>query len=108
MSDAILKMHADICKVFTNPIRLRILSLLKNGELSVGELCEELELSQPSMSQHLGFLRDRKIVRSRKDGTNVFYSIGNKKILDAMDIMHQVIIEQLRKDTEFLKEIDNR
>jgi len=105
MMEKMYEIHANICKVFTSPVRLKILSLLREGEMTVNELAERLGLSQPNTSQHLGCLRDKNILQTRRDGTNVHYSIGNKKILQAMDIMHQIIIEQLKEDSELIDNI---
>jgi DNA-binding transcriptional ArsR family regulator len=63
-------------KAFGDPSRLRILSLLAGGELPVNEISDSLGLSQPTVSRHLGILREAGVVHDRRDGQQVFYSIN--------------------------------
>ena len=96
------EMHAEICKVLTNPKRIEILNLLRNGERSVSELAALAELQQTNVSQHLSFLRQKGMVVFRREGSNIFYSVANPKIFKAMDTMKEVLLERLRKDQEFV------
>ncbi|MBI4743388.1 MAG: winged helix-turn-helix transcriptional regulator [Actinobacteria bacterium] len=96
-------MHADICKVFTSPKRLEIINILRKGEKSVGELAEKAGLKQSNLSQHLAILREKGVVALRKEGQTVFYSLANPKIIQACDIMREVLIEQLKADSELIK-----
>ena len=57
------------------PLRVRILDLLRDGELSVNDLAERLEAGQQNVSKHLGLLADAGIVARRKDGNRVFYRV---------------------------------
>ena len=50
------KIHAEVCKVFSNPIRLEILNLLRDNEMSVTELIENTKLSHANISQHLSIM----------------------------------------------------
>ena len=56
--DTLYERHAEFCKMFSNPKRLRILHLLKDGEYSVSEISEETGIAQPTVSQHLRKMRD--------------------------------------------------
>jgi ArsR family transcriptional regulator len=68
------ELHARVCKAIADPKRLLIINELRDGELSVGDLCEALELSQSNVSQHLAILRERGVVSSRREGTSVIYA----------------------------------
>ncbi len=87
--------HADLCKVFTNPVRLRILSLLRGTECSVGHLAARLGVPQPTVSQHLSVMRNKGILAFRKDGSSVFYRLANPKILQAFDMIREALSEPM-------------
>ena len=67
-------------KAFGEPTRLKILSLLADGEMTVNEITEAVGLSQPTVSRHLAQLRDADIVIDRRDGQRIFYSL-NKDVI---------------------------
>ncbi|MFA6000566.1 MAG: metalloregulator ArsR/SmtB family transcription factor [Thermoleophilia bacterium] len=96
------EMHAEICKVLTNPKRIEILNLLRDGERSVGDLALIAELPQTSVSQHLAFLRQKGMVLSRRDGSSIYYAVANEKIFSAMDIMKELLLENLQADQELV------
>lgn len=85
------QLHASVCKGLADPKRLLIINVLRDGEMSVGDICEELELPQANVSQHLAIMRERGLVRARKDGQFVFYSLTTMKIVEAVDLLRQVM-----------------
>jgi len=91
----IYKLHANICHTLANPKRLEIIDKLRTRELSVTALAGALEISQANLSQHLAIMRQRGIVTSRREGLNVFYKLSNPKIIQACDLMRQVLLEHL-------------
>ena len=90
------KIHAELCKVFSNPTRLEILNLLRDKELSVTELIEKTKLSQANISQHLSIMKSKGIVISDRKGKNIYYRLINPKIIKAFDIIREVLSERLR------------
>src|SRR4030067_2344199 len=92
------QIHADMCKVFSNPTRLEILNLLGNMELSVTELTEKTKLSQANVSQHLSIMKSKGIVTSDRKGKNIYYRLTNPKIIKAFDIIREVLAEELKKN----------
>ena len=104
MSDRIFEMHAEICRTLGSAVRIEILSALRDGEKTVNQLAEALGLRQANVSQHLAVLRQRRVVATRKEGTNIYYKVANPKIIQACDLMRQVLLEQL-KETEQLTRI---
>ena len=66
----------DLFKAFADSTRLRILNLLLEGELCVCDLCEDLDVIQPTVSRHLGHLRRAGLVTDRRDGKWMHYSIA--------------------------------
>ena len=68
--------------VLSDPLRVRILDLLRDGELSVGAIAEQLQAGQQNVSKHLNVLTDAGILCRRKDGTRVFYGISDDGVFD--------------------------
>lgn len=104
----IYQLHAEICKTLSNPIRLRVLSILRNGEKSVSELVKLTGVRQANISQHLAVLKQRGIVVAKKQGATVFYRIANPKIIQACDIIREVLFEQLAKGRELVKKYSEK
>ena len=103
MDKRIYEMHAEICKVFTNPKRLEIISLLREGEKTVNELTELAGVPQANVSQHLTVLRQNNVVTTRRNGANIYYKIANPKILQACDLMREVLLEKLSENKKLAK-----
>ena len=91
----LLQLHASVCKGLADPKRLLIINALRDGELAVSEICAVLELPQANVSQHLAILRDKGLVRSRREGQFVYYTLSSPKIIEAMDLLREVMAEQL-------------
>lgn len=87
----IFDLHADIFKVLANPKRLEIIHLIRDRELTVGELEGMLDMRQSNLSQHLMVLRENNLVKTRRDGTHIYYSLTDLKILKASDLMREVL-----------------
>ena len=75
----------EIYKAFGSVPRLRILIRLREGEASAGELSEVSGLSQSAASHQLKELKLRRIIKSRKDGLNIFYSLQDAHIISMME-----------------------
>lgn len=95
MTGRVYELHAQMCKIFTSSKRLEILNLLRDKELSVTELTEQAKISQANLSQHLGILREKGIVQTRRAGLKIYYSLTNKKIIAAFDIIREVLLDKL-------------
>ena len=99
------KLHAEICKVFSNPIRLEILNLLRDKKMFVTELIYQTKLSQANISQHLSIMKSKGIVVSERNGKNIYYKLSNPKIIKAFDIIKEVLTERLEKNRRILVEV---
>jgi len=98
-------LHADICKVFSNPIRLEILNILRNKKLSVTELIKITKLSQANISQHLSIMKSKGIVTSEREGKSQYYFIVNLKIIKAFDIMREILTERLEGEVNLANKL---
>jgi len=84
-----IKEVARILSVLSNERRLEVLCLLsENGEMSVGALLENLDLSQSALSQHLSKLRAERFVETRKEGLSVFYRVERDDIQKLLHLLH--------------------
>lgn len=89
------RMHADVCKVLTDPKRLMLLDALRAGERSVGELAAVIGVALPNASQHLGVLRGAGLVDGRRSGTTVHYRLAEPAIVEACDVIHAIVERRL-------------
>ena len=94
----VFETHADFCRVLASATRIMIMWLLAEGEKSVSELAEALELSVPNISQHLRIMRDKGAVASTKKGKNVYYRVANRKFIKGYMLIREGIIEQVKKN----------
>jgi ArsR family transcriptional regulator len=92
--------HAELCKSIVHAKRLEILDHLRDKECSVGELAQLMEIPPTNVSQQLAILRNSGVVQKRVEGTTAFYRITDRRVIDAFDLMSQVMVEQLATRTE--------
>ncbi len=81
---------ANLLKALASQKRLLILCRLHTGEKSVTELQESLGIGQSALSQHLAYLRQHQIVRTRRDGAKIIYSIADASAQELMDVLCRV------------------
>lgn len=93
-----------LLKAMSNPSRLVILCQLCEGERSVGELEEEVGLSQSGISQHLAVLRRERVVATRRDKQTVFYSLASAEVMELMATLHRVFCKPAKAAREKLRE----
>ena len=89
------RLHSEICKTIAQAKRLEILDTLRDGELSVNDLAARMGVTPSNVSQQLAILRGAGVLATRRDGTSVFYRIANRKILQAYDLMTEVMEETM-------------
>jgi ArsR family transcriptional regulator, virulence genes transcriptional regulator len=99
----IYELQAEVSKTLAHPLRLAILHSLKDGEKTVNHLTEITGASQSNVSQHLALMRQRDIVRTRKEGANIYYRVASPKISQACDMVREVLLEQLSQKQDLAK-----
>ncbi len=92
---SVYELQAEICKTLSSPKRIEIINALKDGEKTVTELVGILEIPKANVSQHLTVMRLKGILKSRRDGVNMYYSITNPKVVIACALMREVLNELL-------------
>lgn len=85
---------SDLLKAVANPQRLRVLCLLLEGERSVGQINEQVELSQSALSQHLAVLRDQQLVTTRREAQTVFYAVAPGPVHEILQTLHTIYCAQ--------------
>ena len=101
----LFKLKAELCKTFADAKRLAIINELRNGEKLVGELARSLNIPHAVASRHLALLRNRGVVRPRREGTNVYYRISDPQIVAACDLVHQILLNNLTKSKELAERL---
>ncbi|OCI90850.1 transcriptional regulator [Agrobacterium sp. 13-626] len=81
---------ADLLKTLSHPARLMIVCTLVEGEYSVGELEEKVDVHQPHLSQHLTVLRGSGIVETRRDGKQIFYRLTEEKAAQLVSSLYDI------------------
>ncbi len=85
------RLHAEVCKVLTDPKRLMLIDALRHGERSVGELADAIGCSLPNASQHLAVLRNAGLVDNHRVGTSIVYRLSEPTIVEACDVVHRIV-----------------
>lgn len=95
MKPEALDLIAARFKVLGEPLRLRILQALQSGELSVTEITESVESTQPNVSKHLKILQDAGFITRRQEGNSVYCSIADETVYELYDVVCASLRERL-------------
>lgn len=82
---------SNCLKAMAHPIRLQIIEQLRRREMNVTELIKSTKVKQANLSQHLSQLRSKEIVKNRKEGNVVFYSIKKTEVTKIIDLMRNYV-----------------
>lgn len=93
----IFELQSDICKTLSSSKRIEILNALKDGEKTVSELVEILGVPKANVSQHLAVMRHKGILKSRREGVNIYYRVASSKVIEACLLMKEVLMEQMKE-----------
>ena len=85
MPEELAELIAKRFRAISEPTRVRLLDLLRDGELSVNELADQLDASQQNISKHLVLLADAGLLARRKDGNRVYYRIADESVFALCD-----------------------
>ena len=81
---------AALMDMLSQPVRLRLLCILLEGEKSVLDLADQVKLSQPGVSHHLKKLRDADLVQTRRDGQTIFYALKGDEVKAVLHTLHKL------------------
>jgi ArsR family transcriptional regulator len=99
----ITQLHAEICAGLADPNRIKILYALSQSQRNVTELCNELDMPQPLVSRHLKVLRERGMVNTERRGTIVVYSLADRRLTEALDLLRAAMRDMLAKRAELVE-----
>jgi ArsR family transcriptional regulator len=99
-----LKMlHENICQAVGDPRRIQILYAIYDSRQNVTELAEALDVPQPTVSRHLAVLRQRGLVSAERDGSAVFYTLTDTRIIKVLDVMRQMMRDMFDRQSVALE-----
>jgi ArsR family transcriptional regulator len=85
-----IEQAARAMKAMSHPLRLKILCVLGDREVSVQDIVESVGTSQSNISQHLAILREKGVLRTRRDANRVYYRVGDTRTLSLLGLMREV------------------
>jgi ArsR family transcriptional regulator len=88
------RLKAEFFKALSHPLRIRVLELLADGERSVSELQDALEVEQSSLSQQLGVLRRAGFVAARREGSRVTYALADERTGELLALSRRMLLDQ--------------
>lgn len=97
MEELAYKIKADFLRVLSHPVRLQIIESLKTKEEKAGDIALNLGIPQSSLSRHLLALREAGILRSRQQGTQIYYGIEDKGIFEVLRPIAELLRKKLKK-----------
>ena len=106
MTRPIYRVKAEFFKTLGHPARIRILELLRDGERPVSELIPEVGIEPSHMSQQLAILRRANLVRSRKEGSSVLYSVAEPRLFQLLEVAKAILTSSLTETRELLEELE--
>jgi len=95
LREEINRLHAEVCSAMADPNRILILYTLAEHPMNVSELSKAIQLPQPTVSRHLRVLRDQGMVTPERDGQSIFYSITDRRIIKALDLLRAILADSL-------------
>lgn len=104
-SMAVRRMKADILQALAHPTRIHIVEVLRDGELPAGTIAELVSMDPSCLSQHLSRLKSRRIILSRRDGNQIFYSLGDTVVFEVLDAMRRHLQGHMEEAMSILREV---
>lgn len=98
----IYALKAEFFRALGHPVRIRLLQLLREGERTVGALQASLDLDSSSTSQQLTALRKQGLVESRREGTNVYYRVKDRRTLELLELAKSILATNLEEGQALL------
>ena len=104
--EGLRQFKADFFKALAHPVRIRILELLRDRPMSVGQLQAVIGAPPSSVSQQLAVLRSRGIVTTERRGTTVIYSVGDARIFELLDVARRIFNAHLSDTIDLLRLVE--
>ncbi|MFI6356540.1 ArsR/SmtB family transcription factor [Streptomyces sp. NPDC050743] len=105
MSAPLYQLKAEFFKTLGHPARIRVLELLSERERAVAEMLPEVGIEPAHLSQQLAVLRRANLVRTRKEGSNVYYSLATPEVADLLRVARSILSGVLAGQAELLADL---
>ncbi|MBV1856278.1 ArsR/SmtB family transcription factor [Catellatospora tritici] len=105
MSKPLYQAKADFFKALAHPARIRVLELLSEREHAVSEMLPEVGLEPAHLSQQLSVLRKMNLVVTRKEGSNVYYSLVSPHVAELLAVARTILTEVLANQVGLLDDL---
>jgi ArsR family transcriptional regulator len=99
-------LHNRVCYALSDPTRICILYVLAESRRFVHEIAELLDSPQSTVSRHLRVLRERDLVRAERQGNLVCYSLADDRIIQALDLMREIVLSQLNAGIDLAQSLN--
>lgn len=103
--NAIYKLHAEVCKALGNALRIQIIDLLQDNELSFSDILKKTKGLKSTLSQHLSVMVRKGILHQRKEGLNVYFKLSSPKVAKACALMREVLVDHLKEQQKLHKKL---
>ena len=105
MSRPLYQLKAEFFKTLGHPARIRVLELLSQREHAVAEMLPEVGIEAANLSQQLAVLRRAGLVTTRKEGSNVFYSLTSPQVAELLTVARSILTGVLSGQVELLADL---
>jgi ArsR family transcriptional regulator len=105
---SIFELQANLCQAMSNPVRVYLVHLLREGPRRVGDLVQITGFDPATVSRNLGVLKSSGILLARREGKETYYQIVNPKITEVCDLMRQVLAEQAEQQIQMSKSMERK
>jgi ArsR family transcriptional regulator len=105
-AEALRRFKAEVFQVLGHPTRIHIVEVLRNGELAVSAILEQIGVEPANLSQHLSVLRSRRLVTNRKEGNQVLYALRDPLLVEVLETMRRYFQKHLEEAMGMLKGIE--
>jgi DNA-binding transcriptional ArsR family regulator len=106
MSDKhLFELQADVCKALGHPLRIEVIDILQTKELCFTDILEITGGLKSNLSQHLSVMTKKGILKSRRNGQCIYFSLSSKKVAQACRLMREVLIDSLKTQHKLLAQL---
>lgn len=104
LAQEINQLHARICSAISEPNRILLIYAVAEKPSNVNGLAETVGISQSAASRHLKLLHERGLIQAQRDGAQVIYSLADKRFIQALDLLREVMLEQISQQANLINQ----
>ena len=104
LTQEINHLHARICSAISDPHRILLLYAISEQTRNVNGLAESVGISQSAASRHLKVLKERGLIQSQREGSQVIYTLTDDRFLQALDLLREVMLDQMAQQAELINQ----